>query len=359
MTFIISLFHAWIRKSARCLSVVLAVGALANPVRAAEPTSTELAVARRLFKQATELYNAEHWAEAAQKLRQAIAIKDTPGLRYHLAHCEQNMGLLVEAMLDYDRARELIEAGAPAADVAAMLPDAQRALARRVPSIVILSPQGVKNVRASIDGQTLAPSVLGRPAPVNPGSHRVRAWAEGYLDYDAEISVKEGERRVVTLRLTPEPRASSSPSAPAPAPRPRPAPAQSGLSPRTYVLVGEVAVTTAALAVGVTFAIAGSYADDRVTRANDRVDRVAAPTNMPAECSSATGDLLESCRDLTDAVDDRNRYRLLSTAGFVGAGLGALATIATYVFWSDQPEGLAISAGANASSFQFGIETRF
>lgn len=376
MTYILHLFCTWTRKAAGCLAVVLAVAALSAPARAEEssppagvvnasaparaeePTSTELAVARRLFNEANELYNAEKWAQAAKKLREAIAIKDTPGLRYHLAHCEENMGLLVEAMLNYDRSRELIEAGTPALDVAALLPEAQQKLSRRVPSIVIDSPAGVKNVRVSIDGQSLAPSVLGRPAPVNPGSHRVRAWADGYADYDAEVFVKEGERRVVTLKFEPEaPARASAPAVPSRA-RPRRA-TRAGLPPRTYVLVGEVAVTTAALAVGVTFAIAGSHADDRVARANDRVDRVAGPSNAPADCNAATGDLLESCRDLTEAVDDRNRYRLLSTAGFVGAGVGALATLATYLLWSDQPEELAISAGADADSFQLGIATRF
>jgi hypothetical protein len=357
MTFLISLFHAWFPKFACCSSLLLAVVALAAPVRADEPTSTELAVARRLFKEANELYNAERWDEAARKLRQAIAIKDTPGLRYHLAHCEQNMGLLVEAMLNYDRARELIAAGSEARDVAAMLPEAQRALARRVPSMVIVSPSGVKDVKASIDGQTVASSVLGRPAPVNPGRHRVRAWAPGYLDYDAEVSINEGERRVVSLRFTKEP----SPKAERPEKAPaRPSPRSSpGLSTRTYVLVGEVAVTTAALAVGVTFAIAGSHADDRVARANDRVDRVASQSGVPPDCGMATGDVLESCHDLSDAVDDRNRYELLSTAGFVGAGVGALATLATYLFWPDRPAELSVSAGAGTGSFQLGIGTRF
>jgi hypothetical protein len=343
---------------------LLALLVVAAPARADEPTSrvgeltpTERAVAKRLFKEATDLYNAKQWDEAAQKLRQAIAIKDTPGLRYHLAHCEQHLGLLVEAMLNYDRAGELIAAGTPAADVAALLPDAQRALSRRVPTLVIVSPSGVTGVQVSIDGQVIAPAVLERPAPVNPGQHRVRAWAPGYLDFDTELTLSEGERRVVTLRLTPEaaPPAEAAPAQPV---RARPS-ASSGLTTRTYVLVGEVAVTAAALAVGVTFAVAGSQADDRVARANDRVDRVASQSGVPAECSVATGDVLESCNDLSDAVDDRNRYRLLSTVGFVGAGVGAIATLATYLFWPERSSNLAVSARAGTRSFQLGVRASF
>ena len=42
---------------------------------AADPTSTEIAVGRRLFKEAVELENAQRWAEAAEKIRGAIAIR--------------------------------------------------------------------------------------------------------------------------------------------------------------------------------------------------------------------------------------------------------------------------------------------
>src|SRR5690606_8548188 len=68
---------------------------LVAPSAGAEPTATELAVARRLFREATQLEERQRWDLAAQKLREAIRIKETPGLRFHLAHCQENMGLLV------------------------------------------------------------------------------------------------------------------------------------------------------------------------------------------------------------------------------------------------------------------------
>ncbi len=54
----------------------------------AEPSAADIASARRLFSEATELRRAGQWSDAAAKLREAIAIKETPGLRFHLAHCE-------------------------------------------------------------------------------------------------------------------------------------------------------------------------------------------------------------------------------------------------------------------------------
>ena len=127
-----------IRKFGWCLTVLGLL--LAFPLRASaeEPSPTELAVARRLFNEAEALEKEERWSEAALKIREAIRIKETPGLRYHLAFCEEHMGLLVEAMNDYARARDLIAQGTPARDVEGMLPDKQKALSRRVPSILAL-----------------------------------------------------------------------------------------------------------------------------------------------------------------------------------------------------------------------------
>jgi hypothetical protein len=340
----------------------LVVALVSVPAGAEEPTPTELAVARRLFKEATELEAQQRWEEASVKLREAIRIKDTPGLRYHLAHCEESLGLLVEALLDYDRARDLIAAGARASDVEALLPQAQRALARRVPSIVIVSPPGVTNLSASIDGQEVAPSVIGRPAPVNPGTHRVSVSAPGHQDFIAEVTVTEGERRVLAVKLAKNSREFPAPSAlakkPTAPPEPRSA-SSSGISARTYVLVGEVAVMAASLAVGVTFVIAGSRADDRVDRANDRVDRQAMGSDVPPSCDSATGDVLDACRDLSEAYHDRNRYRLLATAGFVGAGVSAVATLATYLLWSERPTSVAISGSVQPGSVWLGAATSF
>jgi hypothetical protein len=353
----------FVKKFGCCFTLCLAVALAPGRALAAEPTATELAVARRLFKEATELEAQRRWEEAAVKLREAIRVKDTPGLRFHLAHCEESLGLLVEALLDYDRARDLIAAGARAPDVESLLPDAQRALSRRVPSIVIVSPAGVTDVTASIDGKVVASSVLGRPAPVNPGTHQVIVSAPGYQEFRADVSVTEGERRVLAVKLIAESTSRPAPAPPAKTPRsaPRTSPVvpSSGPSARNYVLVGEMAVTAASLAVGVTFVIAGSRADERVGRANDRVDRVARELGTEPRCDTATGDVLEACRDLSEAYQDRNRYELLATAGFIGAGVGAVATLATYLLWDDTKAPVAIAGGVDADTFWLGATTSF
>ena len=153
--------------------LVVASALAASPAWADEPTATELAIARRLFKEATELEAEGEWELAASKLKEALQIKDTPGLRFHLAHCEERLGQLVEAMLDYDRARDLLAAGAKAPDVESLLEPARRSLEQRLPTLLVVIPADVPNLSIQLNGRTQARPVLGRPAPVNPGKYHV------------------------------------------------------------------------------------------------------------------------------------------------------------------------------------------
>lgn len=297
---------------------------------AAEPSPTELAVARRLFEDAVRLERESRWELAASKLRDALAVKETPGLRFHLAHCEEQLGRLVEALISYDQARELIAAGHKAPDVEALLEPARRALELRVPYLLLVAPAEVERLEAELDGKPVARSVLGRPAPVNPGTHRILARAPGYADYADEVQIAEGERRTVQVNMVPlsnEARVEPSPARPAPElamSRERSSPTQT----RTYVLAAESAFTVAALGVGIGFWMVKSTAADRVERLQRSLDSCYAPPGQA---------LPEGCNQLAEAIDDHDRARLLSGLGFVGAGVGAAATVLTFVLWPTSP----------------------
>ena len=80
-----------IEKLGCLLAVALALSCLASPVRA-EPRAQELEYARRLFDEATALERQSAWREASEKLDAALAIKETPGLHFHRAHCAEQLG---------------------------------------------------------------------------------------------------------------------------------------------------------------------------------------------------------------------------------------------------------------------------
>ena len=319
----------------------------------AQPSATELAVARRLFEDAVRLEHESRWELAASKLRDALAVKDTPGLRFHLAHCEEQLGRLVEALISYDQARELIAAGAKAPDVEALLEPARSALEKRVPYLLLVAPAEVERLEVELDGKAVARSVLGRPAPVNPASHRIVARAPGYKDYNEELQIAEGERRTLQLDMIPVvtdigvPTATSASSS---TPHPAKPESNTATPARTYVLAGEAAFTVAALGVGIGFWMAQNTAADRVDRLQSVLDGMSADAcgNNPPP---------ESCNELTSAIDDYDRARRFSTLGFAGAGVGAAATILTFVLWPSSP--VAPRVQATASGTWLGVDGRF
>jgi hypothetical protein len=98
-------------------------------------------------------------------------------------------------------------------------------LSRAIPTVVVAvrdeRGRDVLDARATIDGQSIP--IDGKPVPLDPGRHEVRAVRSGASSVAQEIVVAEGDRdRTVTLTLAtpappppppPSPSASSSPAA--------------------------------------------------------------------------------------------------------------------------------------------------
>src|SRR5258706_1634917 len=166
---------------------------------AQEPTPSELSVARRLFDEGRAAEDAGRWREAAEKFRKATIIKDTPGMRFHLARCEEEQGAFVEALVEYDRARELIDSGVRAADVEKLLADARERVRAKVALLTLRLPDGVQNVSVELDGKALSGSVLGVPMPINPGKHHVNAVAVGRTTFTSELELGTGEVKQLAI----------------------------------------------------------------------------------------------------------------------------------------------------------------
>jgi tetratricopeptide (TPR) repeat protein len=340
---------SWSARALLCSGALVYRPALCE----AQPSATELAVARRLFEDAVRLEHESRWELAASKLRDALAVKDTPGLRFHLAHCEEQLGRLVEALISYDQARELIAAGAKAPDVEALLEPARDALEKRVPYLLLVPPAEVERLDVELDGKAVARSVLGRPAPVNPATHRIVARAPGYKDYTEEVQIAEGERRTLQLNMIPVvadiavPGAAAASSAPS---RPGKPESNTATPARTYVLAGEAAFTVATLGVGIGFWMAQNTAADRVDRLQTVLDGMSA-----SACDSSPPP--ENCSELTSAIDDYDRARRFSTWGFAGAGVGAAATILTFVLWPSSPVAPHVRSAAGGT--WLGVDGQF
>ena len=306
----------------------------------ADPTVSELSAARHAFEAAVGLENAQHFAEAALKLRQAIAVKDTPGLRFHLAHCETEQGHLVEALLEYERASDLLHLGAKAPDVQKLLGPASDALRARVARLTVELPADLSNPTTALDGKVYPPSELSLGLPLNPGRHELRVSAAGRRNFERAFSLKESEQTTIRADLPLSAPPVSAPTTARVAPEAQPAspagPAQASgeshaSSAKVYLLIGESVLTVAGLAVGIGYQLSASSATDRANAAQARIDN-AAPNDVAA-CGSDDPTLVGACSDLNHALDDHDHASVLATAGFVTAGVGAAALLTTWLVY--------------------------
>jgi hypothetical protein len=308
----------------------------------AEPTPSELVLARRLFAEASALEEAGNWAAASAKLREAIAIKETPGLRYHLAHCEEQSGALVEASLEYARASELIRAGAQAPDVAQLLALADQRLVTQIPKLLLDVPADIQGVTVEIDGHAVSSAVLKNPIPLDPGKHRIVARAPNRGDFNEQVDLTVGQTHTLVLVF---PQRGRTPPVVAPTTGARPSTTPSrerrGVAPRTIALIGEGALAAAGLGVGIGFTVARANAADRVRTWQSAVDAGADGTNGGCNNVAASPE----CTALRRAIDEHRRSSLLMTVGYVGAGVGLTAGVLTWLLWPRADTHVSVAVG--------------
>jgi hypothetical protein len=308
-----------IRKFGFFAAVVLATSSVS-----AEPTPTEIATARRLFSEARAAEDIREWSVAASKLRAAIVVKETAGLRFHLAYCEEQQGMLVEALADYERSEDLGKQSNE--DFVAQLPARRESLHKRIPTVTVLTPPTVADVVVSVDGHVVPSTFLGKPIPLNPGQHKLEAAAPGRATFVSDVMLKEGDALVTSASMLAEEKravSSSLPSATAPRPTlPPPAPS-SGSSARSFALLGEATLALGALAVGIGYTVAASSADGDADRLRGEVDGQGCSAQTPSRV----------CTDLQHFVDLAQTDRFIGLLGFIGAGVSAAAFAGTLVLW--------------------------
>jgi hypothetical protein len=172
-------------RSAR--SAAFLVCLFSSAVSRSEPTKAEVAIARRYFEQATVAENEAKWREAVGFLEKAVAIKETAGVRYHLGFAKENQGLLVEAMLEYQRAAGLVRSGVSTEEIDRFIAPKLREMEQRIPKLTVQVPPDVTDADLQIDGQSVKRDMLDTPIPLNPGNHTLVVSASGRRPFRTRI----------------------------------------------------------------------------------------------------------------------------------------------------------------------------
>jgi hypothetical protein len=240
----------------------------------ADPSASELQAARDLFAAAQKEEDAQQWDKALEKLRRVASIKMTPGVKSHIAACEEKLGQLVLALADYTAAAELAKQQNNA-EVLAAIAEPMKSLKARVPMLTIVAPA---EATVMLDEKRIAPGVIGVPMPIDPGAHRVDAKLAGKPPYGATIRIVEKDSLRLDVKFEDAPKTDANPPPPPPpdattnntpppppppdgsAPPPDAAPKKSGSLVPAIVTAGG-AVGLLALGIGAFVAADGAQGD--------------------------------------------------------------------------------------------------
>jgi hypothetical protein len=265
----------------------------------ADPTPTTLQAARDLFAKAEADEDAGRWSEALDKLRRAASVKITPGIRFHIALCEEKLNQLVAALADYVAADEQAHEQNNK-DVIDAVAEPLRALRIRVPTLTIDVPTAA-GVVVELDGKEIAAGLYGITMPVEPGLHHVRAIATGKRPFTTEVQMSEREAQTTVVKWVDAPPVATHETEPA-IQKPPPSTETSG-GPKWGAIVSTVSAA-AALGFGIgAFVAAGD-----------------AQSTLFAQCASMT-----SCDGLKTPV---RTWDAVALGSFIGAaGLTTLAIV--------------------------------
>jgi hypothetical protein len=158
--------------------------------------------ARLLGKQAQAALKRGDFTAARDLFEQAGRLYHAPTLLLGLARARAGLGQLVAAREAYKQMPRSLPADASPAFQKAVEAARQELLdlEARIPQLV-LQIEGATDASVSLDGAPF-PGTPGKPWPLDPGTHEVRATASGHLQ-TARFQAKEGEVTRVDLRVPP------------------------------------------------------------------------------------------------------------------------------------------------------------
>ncbi len=310
----------------------------------AAPGAEEVAVAQQLYQEARQSQEQKQWASCETALKRAIAILETPGLRFHLAFCKEQQHRWVEALVDYRRAQELIDGGVEADDVAQLLPGAIANLEEQTPRLSLIVDEPPADTQLYLDGKKVSVELLGTPIPVDPGLRRVEVAAPGHVAFTQAINLLAKDRRELRVELVPD-ESQVEPSAPALAS------GQSVAAPNASVAVAEEPSRTASM--GAVLAVEGvltlvavgigvGFSMEAQSREEDRDTLL---QSIPSESACSGGrDEHPLCQDVRLADADARSDRDIALMGYAAGGVGAVALLVTWLVWPE-PEPEAASRG--------------
>jgi hypothetical protein len=294
-----------VTSASRALLAAAALSLSGRAALAEEPPANDAAKqAEASFEEGKRLLKDGQVALACGKLDESERLDPSLGTLGLLATCHEQQGRLATAYREYrETARVAHATGDEREAVARQRADA---IERAVPRIIVRAARPIPFLEVTLDGEHLAPSLLGTEILLDPGTVRVQARAPSRKDFSAAVTLAPNV--TATLEIPDlAPTDATEPKGP-------PAVAPAGASSRRTIgfVAGGAGFVSLAIGAGLAFAAAGKNGDSKVVQAT-----------CTTEAACAEGKSLR---------DDAFRAATFSTIAFgVGlAGLGAGTVLILY-----------------------------
>ncbi|MCA9644638.1 MAG: hypothetical protein H6718_20390 [Polyangiaceae bacterium] len=284
-----TLGHAGHFRTTLLTGALLGVLAVA-PIASAKPSWKEIAAANKAAAKGRAAEKRGDFQAALEAYEESGGHVDSSANRRRLARAKAGLGRFLEAKAELDHVLSDDKASKGQKQSAQKELDE---LLQRIPKIAFELPGDFAG-QLELDGASVTqPS---EAQLVDPGTHKVRATADGFEDFELELELKEGESKTASIELTSVAKQSTSP------PKAEPKEESTSLAkPLGYVSLG----------VGIVGVALGSY--------------------FGLQARSTRNDLGDACvqdrcpADLKSKYDDGKQQALFSTIGF-GVGTAGLVT---------------------------------
>lgn len=185
----------------RFIALVVALGVLSpgvEQVHAQEPSSSEMAAARRLFRSGLEHAEAGRWAQARADFERSYGLARVPVTLFNLAGAQAETGALVAAAESYRSFLQVANEGR-AARYRDAATQALAELEPRISSLRLEAPGLAEGDVLRIDDDEISHAALGVAFPVDPGEHRVEILRGERSVVTETLTLAPGEERALTL----------------------------------------------------------------------------------------------------------------------------------------------------------------
>ncbi|HKU42146.1 MAG TPA: hypothetical protein VJR89_28500 [Polyangiales bacterium] len=192
-----------------------APGQLAAQSGGAQDASRD-ASARALFEEGVGLVEHADWAQAEDRFRRALALRDSPVIAFNLASTLSERGKLLEAS---ELLRKLQREPSLDAELRKSASDLQAQIAPRIARVHVSVENAAPGDSVQLDGAALLEAQLNVDIPIDPGSHELQLMRNATAIDTKIFQLQDGSSTQLQLRapegagLSPAAAAAASPAA--------------------------------------------------------------------------------------------------------------------------------------------------